>query len=134
MPIELEGYTRSIAQLQSLKEIVNRLSDQDYDSFKRSENKKRQLRQFVRTMNMYYGVIFARGSEQTEYGVQIYSPSLSEDAEKSSGIVLVERKITDGKFETRFERAKFDDFLIDVRSYIEINGDLHRKRTKPRGI
>src|SRR5579884_2966332 len=33
--------------------------------------------------------------------------------------------------DTRFERAKFDDFLIEVRPYIEILGDLYRKSRRP---
>ena len=128
LPIEFEGYTRKVSELQSLKQIVDRLSKQDFDSVKRSESRKKQLRQFVKTMNMYYNLVFTKGQEKTGYGFLIYFPNLSKDPERSSGIVLVERKnIREGKSETRFERAKFDDFLIDVRPYIEIIGDLYRK-------
>ena len=82
-------------------------------------------------MNMYYNLVFTKGQEKTGYGFLIYFPNLSKDPERSSGIVLVERKnIREGKSETRFERAKFDDFLIDVRPYIEIIGDLYRKTRK----
>jgi vacuolar-type H+-ATPase subunit I/STV1 len=131
LPIELEGYTKAVSEMQTLKEIVNRLSKQDFDNVKRSESRKKQLKQFVRTMNMYYNLIFAKGSEKTGYGVLIYFPNLSKDAERSSGIVLVEKKVTkDGRSDTKFERARFDDFLIDVRPYIEIIGDLYRKNIK----
>lgn len=131
LPIEFEGYTRKVSELQSLKQIVDRLSKQDFDSVKRSESRKKQLRQFVKTMNMYYNLVFTKGQEKTGYGFLIYFPNLSKDPERSSGIVLVERKnIREGKSETRFERAKFDDFLIDVRPYIEIIGDLYRKTRK----
>ena len=131
LPIELEGYTKKVSELQTLKEIVNRLSSQDYDNVKRSESRKKQLRQFVHTMNMYYNLIFVKGSEKTGYGVLIYFPNLSKNAERSSGIVLVEKKVMrDGKSDTKFERAKFTDFLIEVRPYIEIIGDLYRKNEK----
>ncbi|MGI0092354.1 MAG: hypothetical protein ACREBS_11660 [Nitrososphaerales archaeon] len=131
LPIELEGYTKHVSELQALKEIVNSLSNQDFDSVKRSESRKKQLRQFVRTMSMYYNIVFTKGKEKTGYGVLIYFPDMKKDAERSSGIVLVEKKvIRGGRSETRFERAKFDDFLIDVRPYIEITGDLYRKTRK----
>lgn len=131
LPIELEGYTKRVSDLQSLKHLVDRLSQQDFDSVKRSESRKKQLRQFVKTMNMYYNLVFTKGQEKTGYGFLIYFPNLSKDPERSSGIVLAERKIIkDGRTETRFERARFDDFLIDVRPFIEIIGDLYRKTRK----
>jgi hypothetical protein len=131
LPIELEGYTKAVSELRSLREIIDRLSAQDFDSVKRSESRKKQLRQFVRTMHQYYNLVFAKGSEKTGYGVLIYFPDLKENAERSNGIVLVERKTTkNGNSETKFERAKFDDFLIEVRPYIEIIGDLYRKSRK----
>ncbi|MHB1868618.1 MAG: hypothetical protein ACYCPP_06690 [Nitrososphaerales archaeon] len=132
LPIEFEGYSKPVSELQSLKEIVNKLSKQDFDNVKRSESRKKQLRQFVKTMNMYYNVVFSKGSEKMGYGVLIYFPDLSKDAERSSGIVLVEKKVTSGgKSDTKFERAKFNDFLIEVRPFIEIIGDLYRKSRKP---
>ena len=131
LPIELEGYSKKIADLESLKEIVDRFSRQDFDNVKRSESRKKQLRQFVKTMNMYYNVIFTKGSEKTGYGVLIYFPDLNKNAERSSGIVLVERKLlSKGNSSTRFERARFDDFLVEVRPFIEILGDLYRETRK----
>jgi len=131
LPIELEGYSKKVSELESLKEIVDRLSRQDFDNVKRSESRKKQLRQFVKTMNMYYNLVFTKGPEKIGYGVLIYFPNLNKDAERSSGIVLVEKKLMKkGKSETKFERARFDDFLIEVRPYIEILGDLYRKDKK----
>ena len=132
LPIELEGYAKRVSELEFLKEMIDKLSKQDFENVKRSESRKKQLEQFVRTMNMYYNLIFTKGSEKTGYGVLIYFPNLNSDAERSSGIVLMERKsMRNGNTETRFERAKFDDFLIEVRPYIEILGDLYRKTRKP---
>ena len=131
LPIELEGYAKPVSEMRMLKEIVDRLSKQDFDNVKRSESRKKQLKQFVKTMNMYYNLVFVKGSEKTGYGFLIYFPDLLKDAERSPGIVLVEKKVMkSGKSETKFERAKFDDFLIDVRPYIEILGDLYRKKIK----
>jgi hypothetical protein len=131
LPIELEGYSKKISDLESLKEIVDRFSKQDFDNVKRSESRKKQLKQFVKTMNMYYNVVFWKGSEKIGYGVLIYFPNLNKDAERSSGIVLVEKKsMIRGKSATKFERARFDDFLIEVRPFIEILGDLYRETRK----
>ncbi len=132
LPIEFEGYTKKVSELESLKELVNIMNKEDFDHVKRSESRKKQMRQFVKTMNMYYNLVFTKGREKTGYGVLIYFPNLVKgDPERSSGIVLVERKtIKEGKTESRFERARFDDFLIEVRPYIEILGDLYRKSRK----
>jgi hypothetical protein len=132
LPIELEGYSKKVTELDSLRELVDRLSRQEFDSVKRSESRKKQLKQFVRTMNMYYNLVFTEAGEKTGYGVLIYFPDLKEDAERSSGIVLVEKKtMKNGKSQTKFERAKFDDFLIDVKPYIDMLGNLYRKSRRP---
>ncbi|MDG6997703.1 MAG: hypothetical protein JRN15_01155 [Nitrososphaerota archaeon] len=132
LPIELEGYVKKVSDLDSLKEMIDRLSKQDFESVKRSESRKKQLQQFVKTMNMYYNLVFTKGTEKTGYGVLIYFPKLSSDAERSSGVVLVEKKyMKGGKPDNVFERARFDDFLIEVKPYIEILGDLYRKTRKP---
>lgn len=132
LPIELDGYVKKITELSSLKEMVDRLSRQDFDNVKRSESRKKQLRQFVSSMNMYYNLIFTKSDEKIGYGVLIYFPELKKNgAERSNGIVLVERKVMkDGKSESRFERAKFDDFLLEVRPYIDMLGDLYQETRK----
>jgi len=132
LPIELEGYSKKVTELESLRELVDRLSRQQFDSVKRSESRKKQLRQFVKTMNMYYNLVFTEGGVKTGYGVLIYFPDLKSDAERSSGIVLVEKKsMKNGKSTTKFERAKFEDFLIDVKPYIDMLGNLYRKSRRP---
>lgn len=134
LPIELEGYTKKVSEMQSLKEMIDILSSQHFENVKRSESRKKQLSQFVNTMNMYYNLIFTKkNSERIGYGALIYFPHLKQDdPERSSGIVLAERKVMkDQKIDTRFERAKFDDFLLDVKPYIEMLGNLYRKSRKP---
>jgi hypothetical protein len=134
LPIEIEGYTKKVSEMHLLKEMIDVLSSQDFESVKRSESRKKQLSQFVKTMNMYYNLVVTKKSgERIGYGALIYFPDLNQkNAERSSGIVLAERKvIRNGKAETRFERARFDDFLVDVKPYIEVLGNLYRKTRKP---
>jgi vacuolar-type H+-ATPase subunit I/STV1 len=133
LPLELEGYSKPLSQVKSLKEVADILREQKFDSVKRSESRKKQLRQFTRTMNMYYNLVFTKGKEKVGYGALIYFPNLSKkDPEKSSGIVLVAKKtMRDGESDTKFERAKFEDFQIEVKPYIEMLGNLYRKSRKP---
>ncbi len=134
LPIELEGYTKKVSEMQSLKEMIDTLSSQKFKSVKRSESRKKQLTQFVNTMHMYYNLVFTQeNGERIGYGALIYFPNLeAKDPELSSGIVLAERKVTkDGHSDTRFERAKFDNFRLDVKPYIEMLGNLYRSSRKP---
>ena len=134
LPIELEGYTKKVSEMHLLKEMIDILSSQQFESVKRSESRKKQLSQFASTMNMYYNLVVTRkNGERIGYGALIYFPELiTKSPERSSGIVLAERKVTkDGKLDTKFERARFDDFLVDVKPYIEMLGNLYRKSRRP---
>jgi hypothetical protein len=134
LPIEIEGYTKKVSEMHLLKEMIDVLSSQEFESVKRSESRKKQLSQFVSTMNMYYNlVVTKKNGERIGYGALIYFPDIDQkNPERSSGIVLAERKATrNGKADTRFERAGFDDFLVDVKPYIEVLGNLYRKTRKP---
>jgi hypothetical protein len=133
LPIELEGYTKKVSEMDSLKEMVDLLSKQKFDSVKRSESRKKQLSQFTKTMSMFYNLVVRLGAERIGYGALIFFPSLkNESPDRSSGIVLIEKKTISGsKTATRFERARFDDFLVEVRPYIEVLGDLYRKSRRP---
>jgi uncharacterized protein Veg len=134
LPIELEGYTKKVAEMQSIREMIDTLSGQDFNSVKRSESRKKQLSQFVNTMHMYYNLVFTlKNGDRIGYGALIYFPNIDKNnPERSSGIVLVERKRTDSvRPETRFERAKFEDFLFDVKPYIEVLGNLYRRSRRP---
>jgi hypothetical protein len=70
------------------------------------------------------------GKKKIGYGALIFFPKLKErEPERSAGIVLFSRLIVDekGQQDLRFERAAFDDFLLEVRPYVELLGDLYRK-------
>ena len=108
LPIELEGYTKKVGEMNSIKEMIDKLSTEDFKSVKRSESRKKQLTQFVSTMHMYYNLVFTqKDGDRIGYGALIYFPDLNrKNPERSSGIVLVERKITkQSGTDTRFERA-----------------------------
>ncbi|MBI3860017.1 MAG: hypothetical protein HY296_07275 [Thaumarchaeota archaeon] len=130
MPIEYAGYTGKVSEMKILKEMIDRLASADFDNVKRSESRKRQMEQFTKTLSMYYNIVFTKGGKKTGYGALIHFPKLKESPERSGGIVLAARLAADGGRQTTFERGKFDDFLVEVKPYINLLGDLYRQSRK----
>ncbi|MBI2183907.1 MAG: hypothetical protein HYU39_02995 [Thaumarchaeota archaeon] len=133
LPIEYDGYVKKVGEMKTLKEIVDILSKGDFDDVKRSESRRKQMKEFVKTMHMYYNLIFTKGSDKTGYGALIHFPQLKDkDPDRSSGIVLMAKYVLKGgKGFLTFEKARFDDFLLEVRPFIEMLGNLYRKTRKP---
>jgi hypothetical protein len=131
MPIEYAGYTVRVGDLKLLKEMVDTLASSNFDNVKRSESRKKQLAQFTKTMSMYYNVIFTKGKTRVGYGALIHFPKLKANSDRSGGIVLAAKiVVVGGRHTTSFERAKFDDFLVEVKPYINLLGDLYRQTRK----
>jgi hypothetical protein len=128
MPIEYAGYTNRVSDLKIIREMIDRLAKSDFDNVKRSESRKKQLAQFTKTLSMYYNVVLTKGKSKVGYGALIHFPKLKSDPDRSGGIVLGAKIVVDGlKHSTTFERAKFDDFLVEVKPYINLLGDLYRQ-------
>ena len=131
MPIEYAGYTNKVSDMKILREMIDTLATADFDNVKRSESRKKQLAQFTRTLSMYYNLVFTKGKRKVGYGALIHFPKLKQNPDRSGGIVLAARIVVDGKkHDAAFERGKFDDFLIDVKPYINLLGDLYRQTRK----
>ena len=131
MPIEYAGYTHKVGDMKLLKEMIDMLSAADFDQVKRSESRKKQLAQFTKTLSMYYNVVFTKGGKKIGYGALIHFPKLKPNPDRSGGIVLAARiTVEGGKHSTAFERGKFDDFLSEVKPYVNLLGDLYRQSRK----
>ncbi|MDE1857658.1 MAG: hypothetical protein KGI26_01135 [Thaumarchaeota archaeon] len=131
MPIEYAGYTNRIGDMKLLKEMVDTLEAADFDQVKRSESRKKQLAQFKKTLSMYYNVVFMKGKGKVGYGALIHFPKLKSSPDRSGGIVLAARIVVDGdRHRVSFERGKFDDFLVEVKPFINLLGDLYRQTRK----
>ncbi|QQG49434.1 MAG: hypothetical protein HY247_03790 [archaeon] len=131
MPIEYAGYTNKVGEMKLLKEMIDTLARADFDNVKRSESREKQLRQFTKTLSMYYNVVFTKGKKKVGYGALIHFPSLGSTPDRSGGIVLAAKIAIDGgKRNATFERGKFEDFLVEVKPYINILGDLYRQSRK----
>ena len=131
MPIEYAGYTNRVGEMKLLKEMVDRLESADFDQVKRSESRKKQLAQFKTTLSMYYNVIFTKEKKKVGYGALIHFPKLKSDPDRSGGIVLAAKLVVEGgKHRVSFERGKFGDFLVEVKPYINLLGDLYRQTRK----
>jgi len=128
IPIEYGGYTKRVCDLKFLKEMVDTLTSGDFEEVKRSESRRKQMREFTKTMSMYYNLIFKMKDHKVGYGALIYFPELNpQQPERSKGIVLMAKCVVKGgKVEFTYEKAKFDDFLIEAKPYIELLGDLYR--------
>jgi len=131
LPIEHAGYTKPVGEMKLLREMIDALASSDFDSVKRSESRKKQLAQFTKTMSMYYNFVLTKGKRKIGYGALIHFPKLKSQPERSSGLVLGAKIIVEGtKRTSSFERAKFDDFLVEVKPYINLLGDLYRQSRK----
>ena len=131
MPIEYAGYTNKVSEMKVLREMIDTLAAADFDNVKRSESRKKQLAQFTRTLSMYYNVVFTKGKRKVGCGALIHFPKLTANPDRSSGIVLAAKIVVDRtKHSTTFETGKFDDFLVEVKPYINLLGDLYRQTRK----
>ncbi|MBI3840472.1 MAG: hypothetical protein HY297_00705 [Thaumarchaeota archaeon] len=131
MPIEYAGYTNKVSDMKILKEMIDTLARADFDNVKRSESRKKQLEQFTKTLSMYYNVVFTKGKKKVGYGALIHFPKLRSTPDRSGGIVLAAKIVVEGKKrDSAFERGKFDDFLVEVKPYINLLGDLYRQTRK----
>ena len=132
LPIEFDGYVKKVSEMRAIKEIVDIFTKTDFEEVKRSESRRKQMKDFVKTTHMYYNIIFSKKNSKVGYGTLIYFPNLCKDSpERSNGIILIAKySVVNGKSELTFEKAKFDDFLVEVRPYIEIIGDLYRETRK----
>jgi hypothetical protein len=132
-PISYEEFTKKPSDLAFVKEVVNLFSRGDFDDVARSESRRKQMKEYKRTLQMYYNLVFKSGRKKIGYGALIFFPKLIEkEPERSGGVILFSRLIVDekGQQQLNFERAAFDDFLIEVRPYVELLGDLYRKYKK----
>ena len=131
MPIEYAGYTNRVGDMKLLREMIDSLASADFDNVKRSESRKKQLKQFTKTLSMYYNVVFTKGKRKVGYGTLIHFPKLKSNPDRSGGIVLAAKLVVEGKRQsTSFERGKFDDFLVEVKPYVNLLGDLYRQSRK----
>ena len=131
MPIEYAGYTKRVGDMKTLKEMIDAIASSDFDQVKRSESRKKQLEEYKKTLSMYYNIIITKGSEKVGYGALMHFPRLKADPERSGGIVLAAKIVVSGKkHTTTFERGKFDDFLVEVKPFINLLGDLYHQTRK----
>ncbi len=131
MPIEYAGYTIKVGEMKILKEMIDTLANADFDSVKRSESRKKQLEQFTKTLSMYYNVVFTKGKRKIGFGALIHFPKLKSNPERSGGIVLAAKIVVEGgKHQVTLEKGRFDDFLVEVKPYINLLGDLYRQTRK----
>jgi len=131
LPIEYGGYNKKVGEMKLLREMINSLAAADFDSVKRSESRRKPLERSARALSMYYNIVFLKGKKKLGYAALIHFPKLKENPERSGGIVLAAKIHVEGpKHTSSFEKGRFDDFLVEVKPYINILGDLYRQSRK----
>lgn len=131
MPIEYAGYTNKVSDMKILREMIDTLASGEFDNVKRSESRKKQLAQFTKTLSMYYNLVFTKGKRKVGYGALIHFPKIKADPDRSGGIVLAAKiEVDGGRHSASFDRGKFTDFLIEVKPYINLLGDLYHQTRK----
>ena len=132
-PISYVEFTKRTSDLVLIKEVVDLISKGGFDGVARSEGRRKQMKEYSKTRQMYFNLIFKEGKKRTGYGALIAFSKLDKKSpDRSDGVILFSRLVVDdrGKQELTFERAAFDDFLLGVRPHIELLGDLYEKTRK----
>lgn len=129
LPVEYDGYVKKVSEMQYVREMIDILYGGDFENVKRSESRRKQLKSLGRNMHMYYNLIFSKKNERIGFGALIHFPKLEEKSpERSGGVVLMARYVEkDGKGSITYEKARFDDFLVEVKPFVEILGNLYRR-------
>ena len=124
-PSESEFFKKRIVEMSMLKEVLHMLSRRRFDEVRRIEVKKRTSRKSWCTS---YSLIFRDAEGTLGYAAIIYIPELSRVIEKSGGVIHAARyRVTSSGEDTSFERAKFDNYTMEVKPHIEILGNLYRR-------
>jgi len=131
LPIDYETFTNRVSEMKLLKEMIDTLASADFDAVKRSESRKKPSDHPTKSLTMFYNVIFLKGKRKLGYAALIHLPRLKANPERSPGIVLASKIHSEaGKQISTIERGRFDDFLVEVKPYINLLGDLYRQTRK----
>ncbi len=124
-PSESKFYEKRVVEMDMLKEVMHILSRRRFNEARRVEVKKRA---FGKSWYTLYSLIFRDGEDTLGYAATIYIPKLSRDIEKSSGVIHAAKyQVTSSGEDTKFERARFDNFSMEVKPHLEILGNLYRR-------
>lgn len=118
-------YRKKVVEMSLLREVMLLLSRRRFDEVRRIEVKRRASGTSWHTL---YTIIFRDDENVLGYAALIYIPELSRDVEKSGGVIHAARyRVSDGEEVVKFEKAKFGNYLTEVKPYIEILGTLYRR-------
>jgi hypothetical protein len=127
-PIEYAGYNNKVGDMKILYEMTDMLAGTDF-SVKSSESQKKQLAQFTKAPSTYCNLVFTK--KIADYRGLTHFPKLKADSDRSTRIVSAAKSVVDGgNHETASERGKFNDFLVEVKSYVNLLGDIYRQTFK----
>ena len=128
LPVEHDGYEKKLSESNYIKEIVDIITKDDFDQVKRTESRKKYKGKTPDLM--YYNIVFTKGNKKTGYGTLIYFPETENELpQRNRGIVLaIKTEFNENDTNIEFEKARFDDYLVEVKPYIDLIGGLYREK------
>ncbi len=111
--------------MEMLKEVMEILSRKTFDEARRVEVRKHIS---MKSESSLHSIIFKVDKDICGYEAIVYIPELIRDNENNSGFIFAARHRISGRLEdTKFENAKFNNYLSEVKPYIKLFGNLLRR-------
>lgn len=130
-PAGYRRYANKVGGMEISKEVTDSIASKDIDNVKRSHYLKKQLKLFTKSLSIHYNLVHIRGKEKICFYALIHFLGPKSDRGRRGWVVLAAKTIESGERHTStFERLEFDDFLLEVRAFINLLGDLYHRRTK----
>jgi len=130
LPLSLTTCRKTVNELKFLAEIKARLQARDFNEAKRTQSRKGGEKKMRKKKNIFYDIIFRKGSDAEGYGVLIQlNLTGGKDTSQCGGYALctkVERTGSDSE-NVAYECARFSNYTKEVRPIIDEIGDLYRK-------
>tara|TARA_B100000315_G_C14174010_1_gene405847 strand:- start:130 stop:531 length:402 start_codon:yes stop_codon:yes gene_type:complete len=115
---------KKIIEMDMLKEIMQLLLKRRFEEVRRMEVKQKTSR---KSWNTLYLIVLRNKEEIFGFAAIIFVPEIFRDIEKSSGVIYAARHHIADKKDTSYEKATFDNYILEVRPQIEILGNLYRR-------
>lgn len=126
---DLSGVIRKkVVEISIIKEVIELIHKRKFNEIRRFEIRKRTP---AKTWLIIHGILFSNIDELICCVALIYIPKINPDIELSCGVVHAARyRLTENFEDIAFERANFSNYLTDVKPYVEVIGNLYRKKRR----
>ena len=129
LPLSLTTCRKTVDELKFLTEIKARMAARDFDEAKRTQSRKGGEKKMRKKRNIFYDIIFRKGSDADGYGVLIQlNLTGAKEPSQSGGYALCTKVQRKADSETvAYECARFSNYTKEIKPIIDEIGDLYRK-------